>query len=79
MLISCLLFCYGLCRYFVIAVCILRCDGLEGGRARFHTLLVILPECIVLGISVITFVFFNIFCGHILKGGGGGGGGMSRY
>ena len=40
----------------VIAACILRCDGPNRGRVWFHTLLVIVRECIVLGIRLITFV-----------------------
>ena len=42
---------------------------------RFHALVGIFSESIVLGKRIIMLVFFNIFCGNILKGGGG----MSRY
>ena len=40
---------------FVIAACILCCDGFKRERVRFHTLLVIFRECIVLGKRLKTF------------------------
>ena len=54
---------------FVIAACILCCDGLKRERVRFHALLAIFRECLVLGKRLKTFDFLNIFCGHIFKGG----------